>query len=467
MSLNRLSLSLALVFVLALAQGSSWARDEQGINDYAKAHWDPHKSCVPFVRKYESVCGGNFKDDPTGRNANNYDSRASTSTCSNLPPDQQPTVLPGDIISVYLTQAHISDFTERWGALFGSKRGEIAIVARAAELDAGSDFDFASTGKDRGRLVYYSEGVQPRQFLNFSQIPIYGPVEYTGKPLVLELYLLELDVTENTEVSGMLSAAAGLGATAYPPASPVLRVLDTIGGGLLRGNSSDLEFKYHAALLASERQMLSLKAGTLEYGNYVFVRMPYTNPDAREASNSHRWNSWYFNQKTGRLYDRRSDCSEPLLSQTYVSLQINRAKEATTLDLSNTLAAFTARLTTQAKASSLESIKVIDALKQSVTSEKKYKDAKDLIDHANRIRWATPERGPDRLDAATKSALTQLVKDIDNSLRIARNQGGTTPAQFDETRASFLVEALSRLVGGAKKISPHAFAPADVMTDLP
>lgn len=454
--------ALLLAIASLPMSSSSWAKDDQGVNDYSKAYWNPKVSCVPFVRKYESVCGGNFPKDPA---TDQYDSRASANVCTALPPDQRPTVERGQIISVYLNQAYINDFTERWEEIFGRKRGEIAVVARVAELDHGNDFDFTNTGKDRGRLVYYSEGVQAGQFLNFSQLPIYGPIEYTGKPLVMEFYIMELDVKENTEVSGLLSAAAGLGAIAYPPASPILKVLDTIGGGLLKANKSDLEFKYHAALLAGELQLKSLKAGTLEYGNYAFVRMPYTNPKTPDVSNVHRWNKWYFNQKNGRLYDNE-DCSKPLLTQTYLSVQINRAKEATTLDPANTLANFMTKLTAEANASTQEKVKVIDALKVSVTDDKNYKDARKLIDHANELRWPNGDRNEKRtLDTATTAALSQLTNEIDNSLKIARSQGGVAPAKFGEARANALVEALSRLVGD-KKISSQAFVPADVITAL-
>ena len=448
--------------VVLFTNCTSHAGDDQGVNDYSKAYWNPLTSCVPFVRKYESVCGANFPADPKTKN---YDVRASASACSSLPPDQRPTVQKGQIVSVYLNQAYINNFTERWEGFLGKKRGEIAVVARVAELDEGSDFDFSTSGRDRGRLVYYSEGVQPGQFLNFSQLPIYGPIEYKGKPLVMEFYIMELDVNENTEVSGLLSAAAGLGAIAYPPASPILKVLDTIGGGLLKSNKSDLEFKYHAALLAGELQLKSLKAGTLEYANYAFVRMPYSNPKSSDTSNIHPWSRWFFNQKNGRLYEDE-ECSTPLLTQTYFSVQINRAKEATTLDPANTLANFMTKLTAEANASAQEKAKIIDALKASVADDKSYKDARKLIDHANQIRWPNGDASVKRgLDSATSAAIGNLANDIDNSLKVARGQVGLVPAKFDETRTNALVEALNRLIGD-RPLSSQAFVPAEVTKAL-
>ena len=343
-----------LIASIGLFNQYAIARENQGVNDYAKAHWSVEQSCVPFVRKYESVCGSSFETDKSyekndKERAKKYDTRSNTNSCDKLNLESKPNVEKGQVISIYLQQTFIEDFTERWGEIFGRKRGEIAIVARVAELSDSTDFDFTNAGRDRGRLVYYSEGVQPRQFLNFSQLPIYGPIEYTGKPLVLEFYIIELDVKENTEISGLLSAAAGLGATAYPPASPVLKVLDTIGGGLLKSNSSDLEFKYHAALLAQEKQILNIKSGVLEYGNYAFVRMPPMDRNDPSSTSNHRWSNWWFNQKNARIYEDK-DCSRPLLTQTYLTLQVNRASEQSSLDLNNTFLNFVNKITTEASA---------------------------------------------------------------------------------------------------------------------
>lgn len=449
------------IIIFIAAAHPACAREDQGVNDYAKAQWATARSCVPFVRKYESVCGSTFSYDVS--NPAKYDVRAKDDNCVGLTPEQRPIVQKGQVISVYLQQAFIQDFSERGEGFFGPKRGEIAIVARVAELDDKADFDFTTAGRDRGRLVYYSEGVQPGQFLNFSQLPIYGPIEYKGKPLVMEFYIIELDVKENTEVSGLLSAAAGLGAVAYPPASPILKVLDTIGGGLLRANKSDLEFKYHAAVLAGDMQLRSIKSGTLEYGNYAFVRMPYTDPGDPAASNTHRWNSWWFNQKTARLY-LDEDCSKPLLS-TYFTVQLNRAREEVTLDAGNSFLNFLAKLNTEAEASTAAKTNIISGLKDTVEEDKRYRDARKLLDHANQVRWPDGKTSGKRpFDPPTLAALTQLISQVDSSLKIAK--GGSGTATFGEAHAALLVEALNRLLDATPSFSPFAFDAAKMVAAL-
>jgi hypothetical protein len=466
----------ALAILLELTAWSSFAefafaREDQGVNDYAKAHWNTERSCVPFVRKYESVCGSSFsydagllKDDKSML----YDLRARGDNCNDLTPEQRPIVQQGQIISVYLQQTYIQDFSERWEGLweglFASKRGEIAIVARVAELDDKADFDFTTAGRDRGRLIYYSEGVQAGQFLNFSQLPIYGPIEYKGKPLVMEFYIIELDVKENTEVSGMLSAAAGLGAVAYPPASPILKVLDTIGGGLLKANKNDLEFKYHAAILAGDTQLKSLKAGTLEFGNYAFVRMPYTDPKDPSSSNIHRWSTWWFNQKNARIYEDE-DCSRPLLTQTYFTVQLNRAKEETTLDASNSFQNFLTKLTAEAEASTLAKTSIISGLKETVEEDRRYRDAKKLLDHANQVGWPNGKKSTKTaFDPSTKAALKKLSNEIGDSLKSVKV--GAAAATFGEAHAASLVEAFNRLLDAKPPFSPFAFDAAKIESAL-
>lgn len=429
-------------------------RDVQGVSDYAKAHWGKGKSCVPFVRKYESVCGENFPEDPDG--VREYDNRSRANTCGK----ETAAVSVGDTISIYLNQVFVSDFSERFVALFGDKRGEIAVVARVAELSAAADFDFSSSGVNKGRLVYYSEGVQPRQFLNFSQLPIYGPIEYSGKPLVMEFYIMELDVKENAELGGLLSAVSGLGGKVYPPASPILKTLDTIGSGLLRANENDLEFRYHMALLSADGQLQSLKAGKLEYGNYLFVRMPERLSDSTPGTVIHRWNNWFFNQKNGRLYSD-VNCSILETNRTYFSVQVNRGKTGATLDAENTYANFLNKLSAEADASIKEKSKLAAELTQSIDAHKKYVDAKLLIEHGERL---LNEPGIKALDAATRVKLSELAEMIGTSL--AQTKDGV-PA-FDESQAAVLVAMFNRkLLGGtSSRLSPQSFDAGEVKAIL-
>lgn len=453
----------AIVFLATLVAGlivtnAGHAADDQGINDYAKAHWSEKKSCVPFVRKFESVCGNNFTGDENDPKFDKdgkanllkpYDLRANTNSCNSLPANQKPQIQKGELISVYLTQAFVKDFVEMsWPGKAAT--GEIAIVARVVELDAQNDYDFSAAGMGKGRLVYYSEGVREGQYLNFSQLPIYGPMPYKGKPLRMEFFILELDIKEGTEASGLLSAVASLGEKAYPPASPILRVLDQIGGGLLKANKNDLEFKYHTALLSPEGMITSLKAGVLEYGNYAFVKVPF--PKKRYADGTaedkvnHPWSGWWFNQKNGRLYEDET-CSKPLLERTYFTLQINRGATETSLDPANTLANFMTKLTKEGNDSSTEKIALITSLQKLVESEKTYQDIKNQIDRAIESRF--PNGAGARSVSLPKSTVVALQTSLANITQCMPTQKPppTCTRIFTDLQVDVLLNGMANLTG--------------------
>jgi hypothetical protein len=235
-------------FALSLFN-SAHALNDQGSVDYAKVRLGTNgESCQPFVRKYESICADTFQGDWKVKNEikRGLDMRAqigSSSTaaaampvnaCAGRSPLDHPEVKKGQIISVKVLQAFIHDFQET--TFFGPKLGEIAVVGNVREQDVGSDFDFTSAGIDRARMIYYSDGVREKQFLNFSQLPVYGPIAFGGKPLNIEFYIVELDKQNNSQVSELLATVAGLGAMAYPPASPTLKFLGDIGSSLIKGN---------------------------------------------------------------------------------------------------------------------------------------------------------------------------------------------------------------------------------------
>ena len=98
-----------LIAYIGLFNQYAIARENQGVNDYAKAHWSVEKSCVPFVRKYESVCGSSFKTDISyviddKERAKKYDSRSNIDSCDKLNSESKPSVEKGQVISIYLQQ---------------------------------------------------------------------------------------------------------------------------------------------------------------------------------------------------------------------------------------------------------------------------------------------------------------------------------------------------------------------------
>ena len=201
-----------------------------------------------------------------------------------------------DAISIYLNHGCVASFAELANPfqLETSKttRGEIAIVAKVFEQSATMDLDFATKAPESGRLVYYNDDVRRGQPLNFSFLPIYGPRKYGGNPLIIQLYVLELD-QDKTQYSGLLSALASIGAVAYPPASPILGLLDSLGTALLQRNSDDILFRYHFTLLPYSGNA-GVNYPVLEAGNYVLVRKENRRSEAA-------WEGLSYDAETGRL----------------------------------------------------------------------------------------------------------------------------------------------------------------------
>lgn len=116
-----------------------------------------------------------------------------------------------------------------------------------------------------------------------------------------------------------------------------------------------------------------------------------------------------------------------LKNRTYLTVQINRAKEEATLDPANTFAAFTAKLSSEAQASTAERVAVIDALKASVNKNQRYRDAKKLIDFAQSVKWPDGTKSEKKaLDAVTVSALAAVATKIETSSTQLRDPSSAT-----------------------------------------
>ncbi len=205
-------------------------------------------------------------------------------------------IKPGETVTIKLLRAHICDFTEfsltEWvktannspkcdnggnGYWYDAQTatGEIAIVAKAFERKKGNSlsFNYSDIKKD-GRLIFYSQDVaESGQLLNFANLPIYGPITYSGKPFNLEFNILELDNNENSNMQAIMQTLATIGGQAYPPSSGSLEILNALGGSLLSGDKDDLELRYllefDSYKLAREKDEYHLPLTT---GTYAFVR---------------------------------------------------------------------------------------------------------------------------------------------------------------------------------------------------
>lgn len=280
----------------------------------------------------------------------------------------------GDTISVHLVQGFIKGFSEATDRALETLtlgrvkvRGEIAVVAKVFEIGSGPTADYTlSTTKTGGRLVYYSGDVRPGgHFLNFSQLPIYGPIAYGGRALMLQLTVVEMDNAEAAQVKGMLKTLAGFGAAAYPPASPVLAVLDRLGDQLTKGDLDDTDFRYTFVLQPS---VGSVAAGhpVLAQGNYILVKEEPFNgcsPFCHDAvaGLGFRVQDGRLQTADGKLYT----------DKTYFVMQINKGLDAVEMDVAQAFSDFERNLVQDTANATLDPTPLINeftvAVRRSVT----------------------------------------------------------------------------------------------------
>lgn len=218
----------------------------------------------------------------------------------------------GQNISLHLMHGFIKGFNEWITDMPNTVRGEIAIIANVFEVGKNNTvMDFANGNEKRnGRLIYYSDDVrQNGHHLNFSYLPIYGPIHYKGGPLAIQFTILELDQFEGSRAKTMINTLATLGRKAYAPSSDVLKFLDTLGESLLAGGGDDREFKFTFFLQPPLGHHDTLYPVLLA-GNYAMVKQePYTetsdsNEDYTEWKfKKTKWDNLVFNDGNGQLYE--------------------------------------------------------------------------------------------------------------------------------------------------------------------
>ncbi len=218
----------------------------------------------------------------------------------NVPPTGDPgrQIERGQPLLVTLKSAYIKDFTELFGnPLTGlsGPNGEIVIVANVFEDDGATALDFGPTGLQNARVVFFSDDVQKGQFLNFHGLPLYGPLTYRGFPVVLDLYVLDLD-RPGPQLRQMLANLAKIGTVAYPPGTPIAGALAQLAGTLISDDQDDKA--YHFTLVQRPAGgAADVPFSVIEAGPVVFVR-----EQAREKATD--WPALAFNSEAGLLVYR-------------------------------------------------------------------------------------------------------------------------------------------------------------------
>ena len=266
---------------------------------------------------------------------------------ADVPPDAKARqIKKGEAISIRLRRAMIADFLEIMPSFPKSEPdGEIAIVFRAFELgkDENSDFSFGPSSETKGRLVFYSPNVYKKQILNFNNMPVYGPIEYTGRPLGLDISIIEID-SNSAQSKALMEALAGYGEKAFAPAEPLLKVFNNLGKSILSASGNDTIFRF-SMLLDPHEGYKGLSHPRVEVGDYVFIR-------EHDRQSPLDFDKVQLNSNDGLLY--RKHCtpssSETCLyrENTYLTLQINTGFSSKDIDLAqDTYANFLDELKTQ------------------------------------------------------------------------------------------------------------------------
>ncbi len=259
-----------------------------------------------------------------------------------------------DTVSIHLAQGFIKDFFDlpslRRLEMFGAKRGEIAVVIKVTPLGDNAEMKFSAEALNSGRLIYYNDDVRKDQYLNFSYLPVYGPVTYDGKPLAIQIYIIEMDASD-AQLKPLLHTLATIGSSLYAPAAPILSLLDSLGSALLSGNTDDILMRYSMTLYPGTG-MVEANYPVLEVGNYVLVRRGNRNegPARQGDTPAFDWDRVTFDPREGRLV--WADAPGTFFTdETYLVLQVQKGFTATTMQDSTTYVTFRDTLAKAAEAS--------------------------------------------------------------------------------------------------------------------
>ncbi len=337
---------------------------DTGVVDYRIYHEDTATLAYHFVPAWCIVSN----DLVNGKSGADHRSELAVKCPHGFVPEDR-VLKAGDSVSINLMYGFICDFYERAESrreLFrgyngwsrdkdqskpcvdirenrAGTRGEIAVLATAFERggDRKIVYQADAIGDKAARMVYYSDDIRETgQPLNFSNLPVYGPVSYGGKPFFLRLYVVELDTAEVKASGTILRSLADLGAKSYPPASPVLSALTKVGDAFLENQQDDSLLQYDMVLDGQGGQ--GTVSAPLASGIAVFVRV-------QDRMKPFPWDKYCVRLTTGRVYVKAanttaSNCGDndekELSGHTYFTVQVKRNESALDQDLYQTFQEF-------------------------------------------------------------------------------------------------------------------------------
>lgn len=324
-----------------------------------------------------------------------------------------PEIKKEETISVHLMQAFIgfADESANPSEIFRGKgvNAEMVVIANVCEQGvSGCSLRFGPESDKSGRVIYYSNGVKAQQYLNFSYLPVYGPIKYKGGPLIIQISILELDDLSEQQ-KNLLTTLAATGKKAYPPASSALSVLDKVGASLMSSSSDDIIFRYTMSLVPASSK-LNYQSPIIAEGNYAFLRKnTWVGDLEKEVTDELK-----FDNLTGRLVqecnkdeqkitvsvdeegmESRADynpCTLDLSTgsnykdyrgNTYLTFQIKSGFSENTLDNIQTFESLLTEINADKDAGALKVIEAFTELKEEVSRSK---EQNTLLKHLDEIK---------------------------------------------------------------------------------
>lgn len=200
------------------------------------------------------------------------------------------------------------------------------------------------------RVAFQTRNQAPTSYVNISDVLLYGPNSFSGKPVSIKLYVLELDKEDNAFFSEIVKVLSGIAGNAQPQYGPAIQVVSSIMQYIINSNPDDLEFFQEMTFSPSKYAEKAHYNGAsllapLEVGDYIIVKKE---DDCRIAIN--RWGIFdsvadqsakkyfdtsevYYDPKTGRLKYCK-DIGEKMKKdmdysdKTYAVITVSRAEAA-------------------------------------------------------------------------------------------------------------------------------------------
>lgn len=370
----------------------------------------------------------------------------------------------GDPITITLKQVYINQLTEFRSPLryvrLEPTTGDVAIIASACESPC--ERKFGAQGLRNSKVIYYSNDVRERQFLNLSNLQgIYGPITYTGNPFKIDIYMIELDES-GPQIKQLLGSLATLGQTFYPPAHPAATVLTTLADSFIGDDQDDNIFTFSFDLVAHriDGNTNSPATAFLEAGHYILIR-------SEDREQLVQWAKLGLNSPTGRVVYRKDNCINSIepdvgcyfTENSYVVLEVNRTTSAIANDVQQALySSFHDKLAQPSTGASLSTEK-IEILKTELISLEVRNQA---ISALSRIEISAP--GSAQRKSASLSFIT-LWSDLEKSV-VAQDKN-TVAERLNLILASCTELSERQLVAYYDQIKSRAFADkSEILRDL-